>query len=126
MNTLKTLLSLRKDALHSKVEVYSHTLNQIEKVDTYISEQSSASINHLTDIDDAMKQEYKIIYFRKKIWISAGILGIIQYSGLLLSLLGRSIKPLIVIFPILITYAIALTAIYLKSVISMSELPAYI
>lgn len=117
MNTLKTLLSLRKDALHSKVEMYSHTLKQIEKVETYISEQSSAPINHLTDIDDAMKQEYKIAYFRKKIWISAGILGIIHYSGLLLSLLGRSIKPLIVIFPILITYAIALTAIYLKKVL---------
>ena len=66
MTTLKTLLSLRKDELHSKVEVYSHTLNQIEKVETYISEQSSASINHLTDIDDAMKQEYKITYFRKR------------------------------------------------------------
>ena len=33
MNTFKTLLSLRKDALHSKVEVYSHTLKQIEKVE---------------------------------------------------------------------------------------------
>ena len=117
MNTLKTLLSLRKDELHSKVEVYSHTLNQIEKVETYISEQSSAPINHLTDIDVAMKQEYKITHFRKKIWISAGISGIIHYSGLLLSLLGRSTKPLIVIFPILITYAIALTAIYLKKVL---------
>ena len=56
-----------------------------------------------------MKQEYKITYFRKR-WISVGILGIVQYSGLLLSLLRRSIKPLIVIFPILITYAIVLTA----------------
>lgn len=43
MNTFKTLLSLRKDALHSKVEMYSHTLNQIEKVETYISEQSSVA-----------------------------------------------------------------------------------
>lgn len=66
MKTLKTLLSIRKDDLHSKIEMNTHTLNKIKKVETYISEQSHSPIHHLTDIDHIMRQEHKMKHFRKK------------------------------------------------------------
>mgnify|MGYP002717552211 CR=1 FL=1 len=117
MKTLKTLLSIKKDDLHSKIEMNTHTLNKIKKVETYISEQSHSPIHHLTDIDHIMRQEHKMKHFRKKVWISAGILGIIQYSGILLSLMKNSMKPFVVLLPFLILYVMALTVLYFKKVL---------
>ena len=59
-----------------------------------------------------MKQSTTLKSFKSKVWISAGIIGIIQYTGLIASLLRSSSKPFIAIVPILVTYAVGLTTYY--------------
>ena len=63
-----------------------------------------------------MKQSTTLKSFKSKVWISAGIIGIIQYTGLITSLIRSSSKPFIAIVPILVTYAVGLTTYYYKNI----------
>ncbi|MBF2757545.1 MULTISPECIES: MerR family transcriptional regulator [unclassified Staphylococcus] len=116
MQTLKTMLQLHKEALQTHIYDQTKALQHINDVEQYISDHSSAPINHLSDIDKAMKQSTTLKTFRKKVWMSAGVIGIIQYTGLIASLLRSSSKPFVSILPILVTYAIGLTTFYYKNI----------
>ncbi|PTE68396.1 MerR family transcriptional regulator [Staphylococcus devriesei] len=116
LQTLKMILTLHKEELETNINNQKDILNNIEEVQNYISNQSSSSINHLTDIDKVMKQTSTLKSIKSKVWLSAGVIGVIQYTGLLVSLLRNSIKPFITILPILITYAITLTGVYFKHI----------
>ena len=88
--------------LETSIHDQTKALKHLNNVDQYISSHSSAPINHLSDIDKAMKQSTTLKSFKSKVWISAGIIGIIQYTGLIASLLRSSSKPFIAIVPILL------------------------
>ena len=81
MQTLKAMLQLHKKELETSIHDQTKALKHLNNVDQYISSHSSAPINHLSDIDKAMKQSTTLKSFKSKVWISAGIIGIIQYTG---------------------------------------------
>ena len=114
MQTLKAMLQLHKKKLETSIHDQTKALKHLNNVDQYISSHSSAPINHLSDIDKAVKQSTTLKSFKSKVWISAGIIGIIQYTGLITSLIRSSSKPFIAIVPILVTYAVGLTTYYYK------------
>ncbi|BGE81566.1 MerR family transcriptional regulator [Staphylococcus petrasii] len=116
LQTLKMILQLHKETIQQDMQQQSETLKYINSVQQYISEQSSSSINHLTDIDNVMKKSEKLNSVKGKIWLSAGVIGIVQYSGLVFSLLRSSAKPFVAVLPILVTYAVGLIAFYFKNI----------
>lgn len=116
MQTLKAMLQLHKKELEASIHDQTKALKHLNNVDQYISSHSSAPINHLSDIDKAVKQSTTLKSFKSKVWISAGIIGIIQYTGLITSLIRSSSKPFIAIVPILVTYAVGLTTYYYKNI----------
>ncbi|MCQ9278225.1 MerR family transcriptional regulator [Staphylococcus borealis] len=116
MQTLKAMLQLHKEALQTHIHDQTKALQHINDVEQYISDHSSAPINHLSDIDKAMKQSTTLKSFKSKVWMSAAIIGMIQYTGLIASLLRSSSKPFVSILPILVTYAIGLTTFYYKNI----------
>lgn len=116
MQTLKAMLQLHKKKLETSIHDQTKALKHLNNVDQYISSHSSAPINHLSDIDKAVKQSTTLKSFKSKVWISAGIIGIIQYTGLITSLIRSSSKPFIAIVPILVTYAVGLTTYYYKNI----------
>ncbi|WP_154837264.1 MerR family transcriptional regulator [Staphylococcus sp. Marseille-Q1834] len=116
LQTLKMMLQLHKETIEQDMQHQAETLKRINAVQQYISEQSSSSINHLTDIDNVMKKSQTLNTVKGKIWLSAGLIGLIQYSGLVISLLRSSAKPFVTVLPILVTYAIGLTTFYFKHI----------
>ena len=86
MQTLKAMLQLH-EKLETSIHDQTKALKHLNNVDQYISSHSSAPINHLSDIDKAVKQSTTLKSFKSKVWISAGIIGIIQYTGLITSLI---------------------------------------
>ncbi|MCE5090247.1 MerR family transcriptional regulator [Staphylococcus devriesei] len=116
LQTLKMILTLHKEELETSINNQKDILNNIEEVQNYISAQSNSPINHLTDIDKVMKQTSTLKSFKSKMWLSASVIGVIQYTSLLVSLLRSSIKPFIAVLPILITYGFTLTGVYFKRI----------
>lgn len=116
MQTLKMILQLHKEELETHIHNDKEILKNINEVQHYISQHSSSSINHLSDIDKAMKQSTTLKSLKSKVWLSAGVIGIVQYTGLIASLLRSSSKPFVAIIPILVTYAVGLTAFYYKNI----------
>ena len=53
---------------------------------------------------------------RRNIWISAGIIGIIQYSSILSSILMKNKWPFLIALPFMIGYGIGITIYYQRKV----------
>ncbi|KMR64521.1 MerR family transcriptional regulator, partial [Staphylococcus aureus] len=81
LKTLYTLLTMKQQEITQQVKQQKAVLNYIKNVQSYVNEASTSSITLLTDIDHVMSQSAEMKSIRRNLWISACIIGIIQYSS---------------------------------------------
>lgn len=76
-------------------------------------------ITHLKDIEHVMSKSAEMKSIRRNIWISAGIIGIIQYSSIISAILMK-INGVLIALPFMICYGIGVTFITNKGCLFMS------
>ncbi|MVI39804.1 MerR family transcriptional regulator, partial [Staphylococcus aureus] len=87
LKTLNTLLTMKQQEINQQVKQQQAVLNKIKNVQYYVNEASTSPITHLKDIEHVMSKSAEMKSIRRNIWISAGIIGIIQYSSIMSSIL---------------------------------------
>ncbi len=91
-------------------------LNKISNIQHYVSDESKSPISHLKDIENVMSKSVEMKSIRRSIWISAGIMGVIQYSSIISALLMKNKWPFIIALPFMIGYGIGITLYYQRKV----------
>ena len=120
LKTLNTLLTMKQQEINQQVKQQQAVLNKIKNVQYYVNEASTSPITHLKDIEHVMSKSAEMKSIRRNIWISAGIIGIIQYSSIMSSILMKNKWPFLIVLPFMIGYGIGVTFITNK------RLPIYV
>ena len=120
MKTLNTLLTMKQQEINQQVKQQQAILNKIKNVQYYVNEASTSPITHLKDIEHVMSKSAEMKSIRRNIWISAGIIGIIQYSSIMSSILIKQVAVLIA-FTIYDWYGIGITVYFINA-----KLPIYV
>lgn len=120
LKTLNTLLTMKQQEINQQVKQQQAVLNKIKNVQYYVNETSTSPITHLKDIEHVMSKSAEMKSIRRNIWISAGIIGIIQYSSIMSAILMKNKWPFLIALPFMIGYGIGVTFITNK------RLPIYV
>lgn len=120
LKTLNTLLTMKQQEINQQVKQQQAVLNKIKNVQYYVNEASTSPITHLKDIEHVMSKSAEMKSIRRNIWISAGIIGIIQYSSIMSSILMKNKWPFLIALPFMNCYGIGVTFITNK------RLPIYV
>lgn len=99
LKTLNTLLTMKQQEINQQVKQQQAVLNKIKNVQYYVNEASTSPITHLKDIEHVMSKSAEMKSIRRNIWISAGIIGIIQYSSIMSSILMKNKWPFLIALP---------------------------
>ncbi|MEX2948961.1 MerR family transcriptional regulator [Staphylococcus warneri] len=116
MNTLNYILRMKEEALSQEISRKQNIIKRIKTMKKYIDTQSVSPIQKLTDIEHMVQASTHIRYIHKNIFLTAGLIGIAQYTGIISSIILKSKTPLLTVSPFVISYAIALTYYYVKKV----------
>ena len=99
LKTLNTLLTMKQQEINQQVKQQQAVLNKIKNVQYYVNEASTSPITHLKDIEHVMSKSAEMKSIRRNIWISAGIIGIIQYSSIISAILMKNKWPFLIALP---------------------------
>lgn len=116
LKTLNTLLTMKPQEINQQVKQQQAVLNKIKNVQYYVNETSTSPITHLKDIEHVMSKSAEMKSIRRNIWISAGIIGIIQYSSIISAILMKNKWPFLIALPFMIGYGIGVTFYYQQKV----------
>lgn len=116
LKTLNAILEIKEEELRKSIRTKESMINKITSIRNYINTTSLSPIHHLRDIDYIMKESHNLKNFRKTLWISTGIIGSIQYAGLIATMVTKSKTPVVSTISISIFYAIGLTHYYKSKV----------
>ena len=116
MNTLNYILSMKEESLSQEVNDKQNIIKSIKTIKQYIDTHSVSPIQKLTDIERMVQASTHIRDIHKNIFITAGLISIAQYTGIISSIILKSKHPLLTVSPFVISYAIALTYYYSKKV----------
>lgn len=116
LKTLNTLLTMKQQEINQQVKQQQAVLNKIKNVQYYVNEASTSPITHLKDIEHVMSKSAEMKSIRRNIWISAGIIGIIQYSSIMSSILMKNKWPFLIALPFMNCYGIGVTFYYQQKV----------
>ena len=96
LKTLNTLLTMKQQEINQQVKQQQAVLNKIKNVQYYVNKASTSPITHLKDIEHVMSKSAEMKSIRRNIWISAGIIGIIQYSSIISAILMKNKWPFLI------------------------------
>ncbi|MDO6572668.1 DNA-binding transcriptional MerR regulator [Staphylococcus pasteuri] len=116
MKTLNYILNMKEETLIKQIEQKQSIVDKIKLTKQYFNESSVTPIFKLNDIEKIVKESNNMKETYKKIILSASIVGIIQYTGLISSFVLRNKTPLFIVSPFIISYAIEITRYYYKNV----------
>ncbi len=116
LKTLNALLVLKQQEIERQIKQQQTVLNKISNIQHYVSDESKSPISHLKDIENVMSKSVEMKSIRRSIWISAGIMGVIQYSSIISALLMKNKWPFIIALSFMIGYGIGITLYYQRKV----------
>ena len=116
LKTLSSMLKVKEDELQQDIGRKENVVKRIKEVRKYFNKTSISPITHLYDIDHIMKESLNLKSIRKKLWLATGIVGIIQYTGLVASIVTKEKEPFLSVTPVTIVYALVLTYYYKNNV----------
>ncbi|BCN89402.1 MerR family transcriptional regulator [Staphylococcus argenteus] len=112
LKTLNAMLELKQQDIDRQIKQQKTMLNKIKNIQHYVNDESKSPISHLKDIDNVMSKSNEMKNIRRKIWISAGMMGVIQYSSIMSAILMKNKWPFLIALPFMIGYGIGVTAYY--------------
>ncbi|MDK4213638.1 MerR family transcriptional regulator [Staphylococcus warneri] len=116
MNTLNYILSMKEESLSQEVNDKQNIIKTIKTMKQYINAHSVSPIQKLTDIERMAQGSIHIRGIHKNIFITAGLISIAQYTGIISSIILKNKRSFLTVSPFVISYAIALTYYYAKKV----------
>ncbi|CDR67573.1 MerR family transcriptional regulator [Staphylococcus schweitzeri] len=116
MKTLNALLTLKQHEIEQQIKEQQIVLNKIKNIQHYVSDESKSPISHLKDIENVMNKSVEMKSIRRNIWISAGVMGVIQYSSIMSAFLMKNKWPFLIVLPFMVGYGICITLYYQRNV----------
>ncbi|CAM4178850.1 MerR family DNA-binding transcriptional regulator [Staphylococcus schweitzeri] len=116
MKTLNALLTLKQHEIEQQIKEQQIVLNKIKNIQHYVSDESKSPISHLKDIENVMNKSGEMKSIRRNIWISAGVMGVIQYSSIMSAFLMKNKWPFLIVLPFMVGYGIGITLYYQRNV----------
>lgn len=116
LTTLNAMLEIKEQQLAQQIQQRQQTLHTIKQLQHYVNHQSTSPITHLIDIEQIMTLNNDMRRIRRNIWLSAGIVGMVQYSGIISSIVMKNKWPLIGMLTLAIPYSLAVTYYYYRHV----------
>ena len=87
MNTLNYILSMKEESLLREVNDKQNIIKTIKTMKQYINAHSVSPIQKLTDIERMAQGSIHIRDIHKNIFITAGLISIAQYTGIISSII---------------------------------------
>lgn len=116
LKALNAMLKVKEEELQEDIKSKEVIIKKIKDICKYFNTTSNSPITHLYDIDHVMKQTSNLNSFRKKMWFSTGVISLIQYTGLIATIVKKDKTPFISTVPITFSYALILTFFYKNNV----------
>lgn len=116
IKTLNMLLDEKLLQLDDNIEHNKQKHKQIKFVKESISKESNYPVSNILNLRNKSEEHQKMQNFRKKFMgISIGV-GVIQYSSILMAILKKKWKPIIIVYPFIILYAVIASKLYYEVV----------
>jgi len=112
LKSLKLILQLKKENLEQDMHDAKRTVDTINQLQRMIAQHSTSPIEEFTDIHLMMTKSKQLKSFYRRLWLSAGVIGVIQYTSIVISIIHRSALPFVKVLPLLVIYGIGIVYFY--------------
>ena len=108
LKSLKLILQLKKENLEQDMHDAKRTVDTINQLQRMIAQHSTSPIEEFTDIHLMMTKSKQLKSFYRRLWLSAGVIGVIQYTSIVISIIHRSALPFVKVLSLLVIYGIGI------------------
>ena len=118
LKSLKLILQLKKENLEQDMHDAKRTVDTINQLQRMIAQHSTSPIEEFTDIHLMMTKSKQLKSFYRRLWLSAGVIGVIQYTSIVISIIHRSALPFVKVLSLLVIYGIGIVFIIYAQIVT--------